>query len=30
LQPEGGAGGGPINPILTDRWKEGDASDPRD
>jgi hypothetical protein len=25
-----GPGGGPINPILTDRWTEGDASDPRD
>lgn len=25
-----GSGGGSINPILSDRWKEGDASDPRD
>ena len=25
-----GTGGGAINPILSDRWKEGDVSDPRD
>ena len=25
-----GAAGGPINPILSDRWREGDVSDPRD
>jgi len=25
-----GTGGGPINPILSDRWTEGDVSDPRD
>ena len=25
-----GSGGGPLNPILSDRWKEAEASDPRD
>ena len=25
-----GTGGGSVNPILSDRWTEGDASDPRD
>ena len=25
-----GTGGGPINPILSDRWTEADVSDPRD
>ncbi len=25
-----GTAGGSINPILSDSWKEGDASDPRD
>jgi hypothetical protein len=26
----GEGAGGPINPILSDRWREGDTSDPRD
>jgi hypothetical protein len=25
-----GTAGGAMNPILSDRWKEEDASDPRD
>ena len=25
-----GAGGGQVNPILTDKWLEGDSSDPRE